>query len=262
MLWTGLIVLAAIIVHLFWRDYLDEQQRKNAKLLAHVFQNQVKLVLLQQKKKDIISAAAARLQFIIHIETKNFHAAHLLEGLEKTIPAAVSLNQVKREGDVFTVEGTAATDSDLVIFMGNMAKSADFMQPVVTEIHTENDRARFFRMNLITKLPRLSTTESEWLTKLIRPSGLSKLLREIIRTGKAEHLEFDFFVPGEEVRSSSYAKIPVRIVVKGNYAQTARFIEQVARLPWAVATGDFTITKNDPDDRLTTELMLDVYTAK
>lgn len=70
-----------------------------------------------------------------------------------------------------------------------------------------------------------------------------------------------------------YNKVPIKVVVVGNYHDIADFISQVANLQWIVAVGNFTISTEDQTSLigeklakqaesqhlLTAELMLDIY---
>ncbi len=72
----------------------------------------------------------------------------------------------------------------------------------------------------------------------------------------------------------TYNKVPIKVVVVGNYHEIAGFISQVANMPWIVAIGGFTITKETDSsllgdklakqavaqNLLSAEMTLDVYT--
>ncbi|MEO8401879.1 MAG: type 4a pilus biogenesis protein PilO [Gammaproteobacteria bacterium] len=115
------------------------------------------------------------------------------------------------------------------------------------------------------ELPQIKAMLKEWQAKLIKSKDLLSLLKQIIRTGRANNLHINFFTSDPEVKEDNYFKTPFKLMVVGDYMQTANFIYQVANLPWIVVVGDFTVAKMYQDTRsklFSTELNLEVYYLK
>lgn|SRR3990167_3195627 len=157
----------------------------------------------------------------------------------------------------------------------------------------------------VSRLPERQAELVKWKKQLISYDNLPELLNEILKLGGENGLIFSLFTPAESVKvmlpsaSSksadasnsdapinlgaiapqdnatviSYAKVPIKVVVVGNYHQIASFISQVANMQWIVAIGNFTLsnenqaallgeklaTQAGARNLLSAELMLDVY---
>ncbi len=102
----------------------------------------------------------------------------------------------------------------------------------------------------------------EWQNKFIKYRDLNKLVKEIRTMGRMNKLNFSLFKPGQGVQENDYIKQPFYVVVTGNYVQTAQFIKQIAKLPWIVIIGNFTVSRvlqTNTIQPLSTEIELDVY---
>ncbi len=114
----------------------------------------------------------------------------------------------------------------------------------------------------IAQLSEIKKSLAEWQEKLIRENDLPQLLRQIIVTGKANHLQIKIFPPGEEVQENQYLKVPIKLMVIGDYFATANFIYQITNLPWFVVVSDFVIAKTQQlgaAAKMTTSMELDIY---
>lgn len=155
----------------------------------------------------------------------------------------------------------------------------------------------------VSHLPALQTELSKWKKQLVNYNDLPELLNQILKLGGDNHLFFSSFTPGEPVKVDvkiaanaqdaaaapaptdpgapppeppkviSFSKVPIKVVVVGNYHQLADFISQVANLEWIVAVGNFTISNENTttllgdamakqaaaQNLLSAELLLDVY---
>jgi type IV pilus assembly protein PilO len=158
----------------------------------------------------------------------------------------------------------------------------------------------------VVHLPELQAELSKWKKQLVDYNDLPELLNQILKLGGDNHLFFSSFTPGEPVKVDvkvaaksedaaasasapvdpaapppepikviSFSKVPIKVVVVGNYHELADFISQVANLPWIVAVGNFTISNENTStllgdamakqataqNLLSAELVLDVYNA-
>lgn len=105
----------------------------------------------------------------------------------------------------------------------------------------------------------------EWQDKFIKYRDLEELTKEIKKVGRMNKLHFTLFKQGAAVKINDYVKQPFYLAVTGNYGQISQFIKQIAKLPWLVIVGDFTVSRSlqtDSHKPLSTELELDVYYLK
>lgn len=165
----------------------------------------------------------------------------------------------------------------------------------------------------VSHLPTLQAKLLKWKNQLVDYNDLPELLNQILKLGADNHLFFSAFTPGESVKVTvdtkpaapadaaaatatpaaastaapaptdanaednappiQFNKVPIKVVVVGNYHQLADFISQLANMPWIVAIGNFTISNENQtallgetlakqavtQHLLSAELALDVY---
>ena len=131
----------------------------------------------------------------------------------------------------------------------------------------------------VARLPAVKAELSKWKDKMINQKDMLDLQNAIFKIGGDNHLFFSLFTPGEKIsvpvkhESSTtdvatlaagsattpaakkvaeliYYKVPIKIVVVGNYHEIADFISQVANMSWIVEVGNFTISKELATDML------------
>lgn len=91
---------------------------------------------------------------------------------------------------------------------------------------------------------------------------IPKLLRSISNLGDSAGLDFISFVPGNEVTKEFYAKIPLKITVKGPYDNIGYFLDQVSRLNRIVAVDSITLSypkKTDKDIHVNATCTMAIY---
>lgn len=162
----------------------------------------------------------------------------------------------------------------------------------------------------VSHLPEMQSDLIKWKKQLVKYNDLPELLNQILKLGADNHLFFSLFSPGEStkvtlepkpeekpevtadaaaappppadpsaapppenVRKIQFDKVPIKVVVVGNYHQIADFVSQLANMPWIISIGNFTVSnesqtgllgeamaKQAQDQHLlTAELALDVY---
>lgn len=104
-----------------------------------------------------------------------------------------------------------------------------------------------------------------WQKNLEKSSEIPEVLNEILKYGGQNNLQFNLFSPGGEVIEKKYTKIPIKIIVLGNYHQIANFISAVANMKWVIKIPKIAIAKNpvpketEPTTRLRSEINLELY---
>lgn len=71
---------------------------------------------------------------------------------------------------------------------------------------------------------------AEALTELPEKKDVEELLAQLNDIGKKSGLEISTVEPGPESSATFYAKIPVKMVVAGNYHEIATFLQEVANM--------------------------------
>ena len=106
--------------------------------------------------------------------------------------------------------------------------------------------------------------EAEIQFKLVMKSLPEKeeipaLLASVSMSGKDAGLEFNLFQPKREQPRNFYAEIPVAIRVTGNYHNTAKFFDEVARLARIVNIQNITMKPNKGATSITTSCVAVTY---
>ncbi len=96
----------------------------------------------------------------------------------------------------------------------------------------------------IEPLPQLKLLLHSWQKKLVNPVNISELQNQIVKMGHANQLVFRQIKTMDDQSEGKYSRVPVFLVAKGHYADIARFISQIANLPWIVVIDHFSIYKN------------------
>ncbi len=92
------------------------------------------------------------------------------------------------------------------------------------------------------QIPRTKSALSEWQKKFIKYDDINKLSNEIMAMGKRDQLQVLSFYPDSSVMlENNYFRQSFKMTLNGNYRQIARFIEQIAALPWTVVVGNFSL---------------------
>ncbi len=115
------------------------------------------------------------------------------------------------------------------------------------------------------QLPETQNLLNEWQKKCIKQSDLDKLLKEIAATGKRDKLQIKLLSSQAIIQENHYLKQPVKILLTGDYLQTAQFIEHLASLPWTVVVGDFSLARESSSETgqfFSTDILFYVYYFK
>lgn len=162
----------------------------------------------------------------------------------------------------------------------------------------------------ISQLPQMQKELALWKEQMVNFDSLPSLINSILKLGADNHLFFSLFSPGEVVKimlpsksdvvtpaeaapavpatppatpdpaasvddtkTVTYSKVPIKVVLIGNYHQISDFVSQIANMPVIIAVGNFTISNDggvqllgdklakqaETQHLLSAELILDVY---
>jgi type IV pilus assembly protein PilO len=124
--------------------------------------------------------------------------------------------------------------------------------------------------NLVSQFPEMVILRDQWRNQLINIDHLPDLLNQILKLGSLNQIKFTLFVPGTKKAENNYFIVPIKVNMRGTYAQIAGFISQIANLSQIVVVSNFSIFKptnedeasksdNNASDLLASELILEVY---
>lgn len=97
----------------------------------------------------------------------------------------------------------------------------------------------------------------EWHKKLITYPELPGLMKDILKLGANNHLQFVLFHPDLADKVGGYSKVLIKIIAVGGYHQFGDFLSQVANMPKLVVIGDFMMTSDSKNDVLGPKLALE-----
>jgi len=147
----SLIIL--VVLHIYLSSQIRYHQELNDYLQSEINNEQLALNTFTTKA-DEMHAAQANLRSIISLYSQSFHAIRFLNELISIIPSTVMVEKVVRNGDTITLSGVAQSDSDVTLFLQDIATSPIFNQPVLTEISGQKDitsTKRLFQLSVVQK---------------------------------------------------------------------------------------------------------------
>lgn len=112
---------------------------------------------------------------------------------------------------------------DQIVSLAAQQRSLDQQLAEKQEIAQNlNDRRR--------EMEQLEQKLAEALTQLPERRDIEELLAQLNDVGKKSGLQIAKVEPGAEVPSGFFARIPIKMSVKGNYHEIAMFLQEVANL--------------------------------
>ena len=84
----------------------------------------------------------------------------------------------------------------------------------------------------------------EALKQLPNEKEIPEILKNITSLGKESNLEFTLFRPKPEEPQPFYSKVPIEIVVLGNYHKTGTFFDKISKLPRIINVVNFNMTRS------------------
>jgi type IV pilus assembly protein PilO len=105
------------------------------------------------------------------------------------------------------------------------------------------------------------------LTQLPNEKEIPEILKNISSLGKESNLEFTLFRPKPEEPQQFYAKVPIELVVLGNYHNIGLFFDKVSKLPRIINVVDFNMTRakdvkgkiSETENLVKTSCMINTY---
>lgn len=143
--WVGLTVIALLLWHIVLSIIIHHQQERNTQLQLLITETQVDTALYEKRQRDILEFQA-RLGFINGLRHQNEQAAVLLTELNASLPPAIKLNKLKRQGNTLVVDGYSHSATELTDWLTVLKHSLALHQPALTT--SENRQGiQYFQLN-------------------------------------------------------------------------------------------------------------------
>ena len=159
----------------------------------------------------------------------------------------------------------------VVFYLGFYLDLSSMNNKLTSEKNTENDLKQQIKLvvdkesqvtHSLSRFDAMTTLQQQWQKSIINHANLPELLNEILKIGANNNLHFSHFSPGNPIKEGSYLKIPIKIVVAGDYHQVSSFMSQIANLPWIVVIGNFSLSTQNKAEVLGAELAKEADTQK
>lgn len=133
-------VLAAVfvwgMVHFTYGQWLDYQNYRNQYLTREIGKLDKKIAEIRDLKR-LKAALIARMGIIQELQANRPRVVHLFDELVKILPAGVHFSQVALRGNIITLEGLAASNTNISQLMRNISMSAWLHKPELKQIKTD-----------------------------------------------------------------------------------------------------------------------------
>lgn len=156
-------ILGLFVTHLQIQDQIENQEARNAYLrgeIARLKKAEAEIKELDKVKSRLLS----RLEIIQNLQASRPGMVKVFDALPRLLPEAMYLTSVKNEGNRLALKGVARSNNVISNFMRNLAESAEFGEPVLRVVETEeiNDiEASTFELAVNLKMQSQASGEQE-----------------------------------------------------------------------------------------------------
>jgi type IV pilus assembly protein PilN len=133
---AGLALVLVVFVHIYFRSIINDQNKINAYLQSQIDQSQIDLTTLKEKKMSQVNLIA-QLHYLMNLRVTSYQAVRLMNMLATATPKNVILEKILRGNNEVIIAGQADSDTEVTIFMKNIAAQPGFKQPVLTGITSQ-----------------------------------------------------------------------------------------------------------------------------
>ncbi len=131
-------VLLSFLVWFYFSQQISGQHERNSFLqaeIAKVKKQNEEIKELDAKKDRLL----ARKKVIEELQANRSQMVHLFDSLVRTIPDGVTLNNIKQEGDILTLQGSAQSNARVSAYMRNLEVSGWMTKPDLSIIEVKKD---------------------------------------------------------------------------------------------------------------------------
>lgn len=154
---VGCVVLTILVmgfVHLYMREGVKYQEARNRFLageVARLTRQAKEAGRLEMLQKQL----AERFATIQKLSRERYAVVHLLDELVKSVPDGIFLSEAERKGEYLFLKGNAESNTRVSQFLRNLANSAWFCPPVLTNIEAEENNLLGFSLTVKQHEPQL-----------------------------------------------------------------------------------------------------------
>ena len=133
-------VLLSFLVWFYFSQQISGQNERNAFLqaeIAKVKKQNEEIKELDAKKDRLL----ARKKVIEELQANRSQMVHLFDSLVRTIPDGVTLNNIKQEGEILTLQGSAQSNARVSAYMRNLEVSGWMTKPDLSIIEVKKDES-------------------------------------------------------------------------------------------------------------------------
>lgn len=157
--WVSLllqVVMATLFTLLVWHCVLVsliEAQKTNNEQLKKLIVQRKNTALQVEERQQTMDDYETRLRFIANLRDQNIKAAQSMRELDRVLLPAIQVQRIQRQDNTLLIDGVASSRPALVQWMGVIAHSAVFLQPVLTTLSQSANRDQFnFQLKLSLRL--------------------------------------------------------------------------------------------------------------
>ncbi|WP_323773443.1 PilN domain-containing protein [Alcanivorax sp.] len=160
-----MLVLAAIVgggIFWMWKGYVDQQITDQRARNSHI---QTRSAELDEKIKEIKELRSrrdelvARMEVIQNLQGNRPTIVYVFDELVKTLPDGVFYNEIKRVGDLYTVDGVAESNNRISRLMRNLDESSWFQSANLQNVTALEDGSQANSFTLTVKQASLSSNK-------------------------------------------------------------------------------------------------------
>lgn len=125
------------------------------------------------------------------------------------------------------------TGGNYFLFIQELESQIDSQKVQIQNLNRQLAEKQEIAQNLNERrreMDRLEQALAEALTELPEKKDLDELLAQLNDIGKKSGLEISRVEPGPETPAQFFARIPIKMMVSGNYHEIAMFLQEVANM--------------------------------
>ncbi len=135
----GIALFISVLYHFYFTSLISRQINNNNLLRAELDQEKASLTSLMNKKKSQ-AVITENINYLFSLYESNYNVVRLLNELARIVSESILITEIKREKDTITLLGKTESNLQVSLFMENIAKSAFFQNPILTEISGKDDK--------------------------------------------------------------------------------------------------------------------------
>lgn len=145
----GFVFLILLIMHLYYTMLLNRQMSLNTYLQTEINNEQTTLSNISEEQKQKMNYQDD-LHYIYNLYKKSYNAVRVLDEIANLTPSNITINKLIKSDFNIIIEGLAQSQSDISLYMQEIAKSPYFKQPDLTLVNqsASGQEKRLFQLRV------------------------------------------------------------------------------------------------------------------